>query len=172
MYDEIAIDDAINVVKIMGDERAGDPDSDVSSLARAARRLLRHIDELAFELERERARRHGLKSGDTRVPDGHRLDGGRDGGGRRDFLSGRGVHAGESLYLLTSAGWHSVRYESNMPRNEPLLCLPLPGVREEVVFRVPREARFAWPEELRPSARQPGWSPSQSGMELRADPGR
>jgi hypothetical protein len=56
MYDEIAIDDAINVVKMLGDERARDPDCDVSSLARAARRLLRHIDELAFELERERAR--------------------------------------------------------------------------------------------------------------------
>ena len=153
MYDEIAIDDAINVVKILGDERASDPDSDVSSLARAARRLLQQIDELAFELERERARRHGLRRGDTRIPDGHRLDDGRDGGGRRDFLAGRGVHAGETLFLLTYAGWHAVRYESNVPRAEPLLYLPLPGVREEVVFRLPREARFAWPEELRPSPR-------------------
>jgi hypothetical protein len=63
------------------------------------------------------------------------------------------VHAGDTLYLLTHAGWHSVRYESNTPRNEPLLYLPLPAVREEVVFRLPREARFGWPEELRPSAR-------------------
>jgi hypothetical protein len=38
--------------------------------------------------------------------------------------------------------------ESNVPR-EPVLYLPLPGVREDVVLAVPREARFAWPEELR-----------------------
>jgi hypothetical protein len=148
MYDEIAMDDAINVVRILGDERAADPDSDVSSLARAARKLLHHIDELAFELERERARRYGLKRGDTRRPDGHRLEDGRDGGGRRDFLAGRGVHAGETLYLLTYAGWHAVRYESNLRCNEPVLYLPLPGVRQEVLFGAPRAACFAWPEEL------------------------
>ena len=134
MYDEMTIDDAVNVVRMIGDERCDDPDRDIRALARAARRLLHQIDELAFELERERARRLGLKRGDTRLPDGHRLDDGRDGGGRRDFLAGRGVHAGETLYLLTYAGWHLVRYESNMPRNEPFLYLPLPGVRQDIVL--------------------------------------
>jgi hypothetical protein len=33
------------------------------------------------------------------------------------------------------------------------LCFPLPGVREDVVFCVPREARFVWPEELRQVSR-------------------
>ncbi len=80
---------------------------------------------------------------------GHRLEEGTDGGGRRDFLAGRPVHAGETLYLLTCVGWHPVRYESNMPKNTALLYLPLPGVPDEAVFTVPREARFAWPEELR-----------------------
>jgi hypothetical protein len=153
MYDEMSIEDAVSVVRAIGDERRDDPDCDVRALARAAKRLLHQIDELAFELERERARQHGLTRGVTRIPDGHQLDDGRDSGGRRDFLAGRGVHAGEPLFLLTYAGWHAVRYESNVPRNEPLLYLPLPGVREDVVFRLPREARFAWPEELRPSPR-------------------
>ena len=121
MYDEIAIDDAINVVRTLGDERADDPDSDVRSLARAARRVLNHIDQLAFELERERARRHGLKRGDTRMSDGHSLVEGMDGGGRRDFLDDRPVHAGEALFLLTCAGWHPVRYESNVAGTEPVL---------------------------------------------------
>ena len=45
-------------------------------------------------------------------------------------------------------GEHVVRYESNMPRYEPVLYLPLPGVRADVVFRVPCEARFAWATDL------------------------
>jgi len=62
------------------------------------------------------------------------------------------VHAGETLYLLTFTGWRGVRYESNMPNTEPVLYLPLPGVRQDVVIAVPREARFAWPEDLRSPA--------------------
>ena len=148
MYEEMTIDDAMNVVRVVADERVHDDDRDFKALACAARRLVHHIDEQSLELERERARRDGLRRGDTRIPDGRRLEDGRDGGGRRDFLAGRGVHAGETLYLLTYAGWHAVRYESNMPRNEPLLYLPLPGVRQEILLSVPRDARFAWPEEL------------------------
>src|SRR5574338_414961 len=88
-------------------------------------------------------------SEDAGAPSGSPLKEGSDGGGRRDFLAGRGVHAGETLYLLTYSGWHPVRYESTMPRYVPVLYVPLPGVREDVVIPVPREARFAWPEELR-----------------------
>jgi hypothetical protein len=153
MYEEMTIDDAINVVRVVAAERVHDDDRDVRALACAARRIADHIDEQSLELERERARRHGLTRGDTRIADGHQLEDGRDGGGRRDFLAGRGVHAGEMLYLLTYAGWHPVRYESNVPRNEPLLYLPLPGVRQDIVLYVPRQARFAWPEELRLSSR-------------------
>lgn len=149
MRDEIAIDDAINVVRVLAGERADNPDSDVSSLARAARRLVHHIDELAFELERERARRYGLKRGDARRPDGHVLLEGMDGGGKRDFLGDRPVHAGDALFLLTCAGWHPARYESNVAGKEPVLYVPLPGLREDVVISVPRDARLAWPEEVR-----------------------
>ena len=48
MDHEMTIDDAANVVRVISDERADDSDRDVSALARAARRLLHQIDELAF----------------------------------------------------------------------------------------------------------------------------
>jgi hypothetical protein len=51
--------------------------------------------------------------------EGRQVEDGADGGGSRDFLAGRPVHAGETLYLLTSLGWYPVRYDSNMPRNSP-----------------------------------------------------
>ena len=40
-----------------------------------------------------------------------------------------------------------------MPRNEPLLYLPLLGGRQDTVLYEPRQARFAWPEELQLSLR-------------------
>src|SRR5712692_9908223 len=119
------------------------------SLPIAAKRLVNHVGEQSREAERERARRKGLPQEDARLVEGHRLEEGTDGGGRRDFLAGLAVYAGQTLYLLTCAGWHAVRYESNMPHKAPVLYLPLPGVQAEVVIAVPSEARFAWPEELR-----------------------
>ena len=138
----------------VGDLRGDDADGQVRELAVAARRLARQVDEQSLELERERARRRGFGSRDARFAQGSPLVSGVDGGGRRDFVAGRPVHAGEALFLLTSAGWNPVRYESNMPRNEPLLYLPpLPGVWQDVVFTVPRDACFVWPEELQLSLR-------------------
>jgi hypothetical protein len=154
MRDNMTVGDAINVVHALGREFASNGDEDRRRLASAATWLVCHVHDQAAELERARARRHGTGLHEAALPEGHRLEDGTDGGGRRDFLAGRGVHAGETLYLLTYSGWHPVRYESNLPRNEPLLYLPLPGVREEVVFCVPREARFVWPEELRLAPRQ------------------
>lgn len=148
MRDEMTIEDATNVVNVLSDVLACDANEDVRELATAARQLVRHIAEQSSELERERARRRSLPRGDVRVPDGNPLKEGTDGGGRRDFLAGRSVHAGEPLFLLTCAGWHPVRYESNCPAREPVLYLPLPGVWEDVVIAVPRDARLAWPEEL------------------------
>jgi hypothetical protein len=149
MRNNITVEDAINVVHVLGGDLASNGDEDLRKLVSAATSLVSHVQEQAAELERERARRRGTGQREATIPEGHRLENGVDGGGRRDFLAGRGVHAGETLYLLTYSGWHPVRYESNTPRNEPCLYLPLPGVREDVVFWVPREARFVWPEELR-----------------------
>jgi hypothetical protein len=149
MRNEMTIEDATNVVNVLSDDLACDPNEDVRELATAASRLVRHIAEQSSELERERARRRGLARGEARVPDGNPFEVGTDGGGRREFLAGRPVHAGEALFLLTCAGWHPVRYESNLPAREPVLYLPLPGVWQDVVFAVPRDARLAWPEECR-----------------------
>jgi hypothetical protein len=149
MRDNMTVEDAINVVHVLGGDLASNGDEDLRKLVSAATSLVSHVQEQAAELERERARRHGTGVREAATPEGHRLENGIDGGGRRDFLAERGVHAGETMYLLTYSGWHPVRYESSLTQNEPLLYLPLPGVREEVVFCVPREARLVWPEELR-----------------------
>ena len=153
MRELMTVEDAINVVHVLGRDLASNGDEDLGKLVSAATWLVSHAQEQAAELERERARRQGLGDREGTTLEGHRLENGADGGGRRDFLAGRGVHAGETLYLLTYSGWHPVRYESNMPCNEPCLYLPLPGVRGDVVFWVPRKARFAWPEELRHAPR-------------------
>lgn len=149
MHAEMTIDDAINVARVLGDWRGDDADAEVRQLAAAARRLVRQVEEQSLELERERARRHGLGRGNARSAEGSPLREGLDGGGRRDFLSGRPVHAGDALFLLTCAGWHPVRYESSASGSEPVLYLPLPGVWQDVVFAVPRDARLVWPEDLR-----------------------
>jgi hypothetical protein len=149
MHTEMTVDDAINVAKVAGDLRARDVDEEVRELAIAARRLARQVEEQSLELERERARRRDRGSRDARGPDGAPLIDSQDGGGRRDFLAGRPVHAGEGLFLLTCAGWHPVRYESNVGCGGPVLYLPLPGAWQEVVFAVPRQARLAWPDEIR-----------------------
>jgi hypothetical protein len=149
MHTEMTVDDAINVARVVGDLRGDDADGEVRELAVAARRLARQVDEQSLELERERARRRGCGSRDAPIAQGSPLISGVDGGGRRDFVAGRPVHAGEALFLLTCAGWHPARYESNFPAREAVLYLPLPGVWQDVVIGIPREVRLAWPEELR-----------------------
>ena len=148
MYEEMTIDDAVNIVNVAHDCLAQDADDGRRELAIAAKRLVSHIAEQSCEVERERARRRAQAEGEVRLVDGHRLEGGTDGGGRRDFLAGSAVHAGETLYLLTWIGWYPVRYESNMPRKTSVLYLSLPWVQDDVVITVPRDGRFAWSEEL------------------------
>lgn len=147
--DEITIEDAINVANVIGDCLPPDADTELRELALAARRLVREVQDQADELERERARRRSVARREAHLTDGALLEDRIDGGGWREFLVGRPVHAGDVLYLLTSLGWHVVRYESNAPQKRAFLYLSLPGVRDEVVVPVPREACFAWPEQLK-----------------------
>jgi hypothetical protein len=148
MYDDMTIDEAVNVANVLNASLTLHRDEDVRELAIAAQRLVNHVAEQSREIERERARRRALEPASALLVEGHRLEEGTDGGGRRDFLAGCAVHAGQMLYLLPCVGWHAVRYESNMPHKAPVLYLPLPGVQQEIVIAVPRAARFAWPEEL------------------------
>jgi hypothetical protein len=134
---------------VISDCLAPDADTDLRELALAARRLVREVQEQADELEREHARRRSAALSETNLTDGAPLEDRIDAGGWREFLGGRPVHAGDVLYLLTSLGWHAVRYESNVPQKRAFLYLSLPGVRDEVVVPVPCDARFAWPEELK-----------------------
>ena len=149
MREQMSVEDAINVVRVTSDCLSPDVDQEVHDLAIAAKQLVHHVVQQSLELERERARRRALAGADRRFVDGHCLEAGVDGGGRRDFLAGRPVHAGDGLYLLTCLGWHPVRYESNMPRQTSLLYMPLPGAADEIVFTAPYTARLVWPDELR-----------------------
>jgi hypothetical protein len=142
---ELTIDDAINVANVAETCLPADADRDHRQLVAAARCLVRHIATQREELERERARRHGLAHPAAHA-EGHRLIDGHDAGGRRDFLNGRPVHAGQGLYLLTARGWLPVRYESTGQGG--VLYLHLPGAAQAVVFAVPRDAALAWPDDL------------------------
>jgi hypothetical protein len=147
LREDLSIEDAINVANVAYSCLPHDANRDYRELVAAARRLVRHITEQREELERERARRHGLAREDARA-EGHPLIEGRDAGGRRDFLNGRAVHAGAGLYLLTERGWYPVRYESSMPAGPSVLYLALPGAQQEMIVTIPWEAYFAWPDEL------------------------
>jgi hypothetical protein len=147
--DDITIEDAINVANVISECIATDAERDLRELAVAARRLVRELGDQARELERERARRRSAAGKETSLVYGKSLQQGADSGGWREYLAGRPVHAGDTLFLLTSLGWHAVRYESDAPRRNSFLYLSLPGVREELAITVPREARFAWPDEFK-----------------------
>jgi hypothetical protein len=103
MSNHMAVEDAINVVQILGCELASDGDEDVGKLVSTAIWLVSHVQEQALELERERARGHGIGRREATTLEGHRLENGADGGGRRDFLAARGVHSGETFTCSRTA---------------------------------------------------------------------
>ena len=94
MRETMTVEDAINVVHVLGCELALDGNEDVQKLVAAATFLVSHVQEQGAERERDRAGRHGIGHREATAAEGHRLENGVDGGGRRDFLAGRGVHAG------------------------------------------------------------------------------
>lgn len=70
MYEDMTIDDAVNIVNVAHDCLAQDADDDMRELATAAKRLVSHMDELSRELECERALRRGLPGREARLVDG------------------------------------------------------------------------------------------------------
>ena len=84
---------------------APDADGDLRELAVAAKRLVCELDRRrrssnesapAIEVSRDKGRS---------LVDGMPLQARTDAGGWRELLAGRRVHAGDTLYLLTSLGW-------------------------------------------------------------------
>ena len=73
MRDNMAVEDAINVVHVLGCELASDGSEDIRKLASAANSLVSHVQELAAELERERARRQWIGHREAMTLEGHRL---------------------------------------------------------------------------------------------------
>src|SRR5262245_25765885 len=128
IVDDMTIEDAINVVNVIAACGATDDSTNLRALTQTARRLVREVREQAAELERERARHRDLSTRETRPVDGAPLRDGFDRGGWREFLADRPIHGGDTLYLLTTLGWHVVRYESNVPRRSSFVYLSLPGV--------------------------------------------
>ena len=55
---------------------------------------------------------------------------GSDGGGWRQFLEGKPVHAGSILEVNINGRWHTVRYEANYHARTGFIYMPLAGDRE------------------------------------------
>jgi hypothetical protein len=140
----LSIEDAMNIASVSHDAvqypKYAPGDVDVPLLATAARQLVQEIYWLRTELENERARARDFVRPDAPRIEGHPLQEGRDGGGRRHFIGGRSVHCGRPLYLLTHLGWYSVRYEANLAKSQELLYFGLPGAYDESVIGRPRWA--------------------------------
>jgi hypothetical protein len=68
---------------------------------------------------------------------------GDDGAGPRHYLTGRAVHAGNNLEMLTETGWQPVRYEAEWTDDSLTARLLLPDERELVVPGTDVELR--WP---------------------------
>src|SRR6202040_2265854 len=65
MYDEMTIDDAVNIANAANDSLARHADEGVRELVIALKQLVSHIGEQSREIERERARRHSLGEEDA-----------------------------------------------------------------------------------------------------------
>lgn len=144
---DIPIDDAINILAIA---KESDPaDVEIERVLGAAAVIQQELNRRADDLDRMRSIAHSIgRQANIPVGEGHELVLEWDAGGRRYFLNGRPVHAGDSLFILTFRGWMSGRYEWTYDDSPPLFYWALPGVNDLLVFRLPAKARLAWPDEI------------------------
>jgi hypothetical protein len=136
MLENMTVEDAINVVHVLGRDLASNGNEDLGKLVSAATWLVSHAQEQAAELERERARRQGI--GPSRWDHARRTSSREwaDGGGRRDLRAAAVCTlARRCTSLRTATGTRSGTSPTcRAMSREPCLYLPLPGVREDVVF--------------------------------------
>lgn len=143
-------DDACNVLSLAEDDP---PDVlDAVSLRTAGLALVEETRRLEREVQRWRAlaQAEGRRSGRP-VVEGAELVEEVDAGGRRHYLDGAPVHAGQPLCLLTHDGWLAGRYESRRSAGGGLAGVfhfRLPGVWDDAGIPIPSRARLAWPEQL------------------------
>ena len=150
---DMYLEDALAVARNCRDEYEGDDGLDVSadSAKRAAIKLAAELEMSAGRLRWAEATMERLDGAGERGT-GETLLLGQGSGGPRHFLDGEPVHAGEILLLLTVDGWLGVRYEWSFDVNsEPTAYMALPGAFEttQIPFRIPADARLAWPKKRR-----------------------
>ena len=124
---------------------------DVRGVIAAGLSLNHEVHRLTRELELmlARTRSDGSENAVTTRVEGGPLVEDRDSGGLRHFLSGRPVHAGDGLYLLTQLGWMPGRYEWGFRAGTPCnIYFSLPGVHEATAVQIPSGAQLAWPDEI------------------------
>jgi len=142
------LDCALSIARDCRDE-ATDPTIEVTEEAakRAAVALLEEVTTSEGKLRRMHAALQRLEDGRPRHT-GEQLCLRQDGGGWRHFLDGDPVHAGNTLLLLTTDGWLTIRYEWCFdPNRSPTAYVYLPGAfgDDDVPMRLPETARLAWP---------------------------
>src|SRR5215212_10625270 len=76
------------------------------------------------------------------------IEDGTDGGGWRQFLAGRAIHAGSMLEMeVPGVAWLPARYEMDYHARQGSVHLRLfvPHSDKEIVLPIDREMRFRWP---------------------------
>ncbi|MEP7309354.1 MAG: hypothetical protein ABJA98_27945 [Acidobacteriota bacterium] len=147
LTDRMALSDAVNVARVLADAGLLDK-RDQRELLDAAGALVLYVEQRDRQLQTARTLVQAAARADAPRVEGDVIVSGHDAGGRRDFLQGTPIHAGERLYLLMAFGWMPVRYESKGAAGASLVYLSLPGVGKEIGIAIPSTARFAWPSEI------------------------
>ena len=75
------------------------------------------------------------------------IESGMDGGGWRQFLDGKAIHAGDMLEIELFGQWLPARYEMDYHARQGLIyiCLFLPRDDEAIVLKIRDTMDFRWP---------------------------
>jgi hypothetical protein len=104
--------------------------------------LQKEVRALYRGVEREKARNAQMKQ--LKLEPAPLRDG-RDSGGRRHYLMGEPVHAGDRIMLLTRWGWLPGRFESGGDGAPRFYASPIPGDADEVSWAITEAMHFARP---------------------------
>ncbi len=75
-----------------------------------------------------------------------KIQDGQDGGGWRQFLDGKPLHAGDMVEIEVAGRWLPARYEMDYHRRRGVIYIqPLWRGGGEIVFNVLDDMEFSWP---------------------------